>query len=87
MPKRKPYRHTLAMVGGNGLLKSLVRTFEVVRERWTKVEARNPGISGTLLADELMKLMRYLVKFCIEPGNMLHPSLSFYNGLCFIPST
>lgn len=40
MPKRKPYRHALAMVGGNGLLKSLFRTFEVVRERWIEIEAK-----------------------------------------------
>lgn len=40
-----------------------------------------------LLADELMKSMRYLEKLSIERWNMLHPSLPFYNGFSCIPST
>lgn len=44
-------------------------------------------IQVELLVDELMKLMRYLETLSIERWNMLHPSPSFYNGFCFIPST
>jgi hypothetical protein len=40
-----------------------------------------------LLADELMKLMRYLDKFPIKRWNMLHPSPSLHNDFCLVLST